>query len=129
MLQKGPRNPSLYISVGRLGLGFLAQQSFTNTVILQIVAVFLTGASQILWGFWRSKLGMAACATIFGFCVASFGPTWSEVTMLLTGLELFPLAIGYSLALMGLGWMAGAPVAGLYTFNTISRWIGWMRVE
>ncbi len=104
--------PFLTNSVGRLGLSSLSQHPSTDTLVVHGVAVFLCGVSVIVWGFWRSPVGMLCCAAVFGFCVASFGPTWSEVTMLLIGPRLFSLALGYSLATMGCGWMIGAPVAG-----------------
>ncbi len=98
--------------MGRLGLSFLSQHPSCNPVVVHGVAVFITGVSQIVWGFWRSVVGMVTCALVFGFCVASIGPTWSEVTMLMVGQELFPLALGYSLLVMGVGWMCGAPAGG-----------------
>ncbi len=103
-----------HYSAGRLGLSFLAQHPYTDTIVVHGVAIFLCGASVIVWGLWRSPVGMLCCATVFGFCIASFGPTWSEVTMILTGPRLFSLALGYSMTTMGLGWMIGAPAAGDY---------------
>ena len=111
------------ISAGRLGLGFLMQLSWTNTVMVHAAAVFITGASQIIWGFWVSEVGMVVCAAVFGCSVVSYGCTWSEVTMLITGEDLFPLAVGYSMLIMGPGWMIGAPVAGKHTLIQTIRYI------
>ncbi len=52
---------------------------------------------------------MTTCASAFGFCAVAMGPVWSEVTFLTAGLELFALAIGYTLVVMGVGWIAGRP--------------------
>ncbi len=84
----------------------------TNAVLLHSVCVFIVGASQVALGLWPSKFGTVTCITIFGFFVACFSPTWSEVTMLMVGRKSYPLASGYGMLIMGIGWMAGAPVAG-----------------
>ena len=77
-------------------------------------ASFGAGAAQLVWGFWTSKAGMLVCTVVCGFCVACKGPVWSEVVMLIVGPDLFTLAAGYSMVTTGIGWMAGAPAAGIY---------------
>ena len=98
---------------GRLGLSFLSQLRWTNTIMVFAFASFGAGAAQFVWGFWTSKAGMLVCTVVCGFCVACKGPVWSEVVMLIVGPDLFALAASYSMVTTGIGWMAGAPAAGI----------------
>ncbi len=83
-----------------------------NAVAVHAGAVLCVGISVIIWATWTSLFGMLTCAMLFGFFMASMGPTWSEVIVLLAGPDLSPLAIGYNLGLCGFGWIVGAPLAG-----------------
>ncbi len=83
-------------------------------MIVYGLSTFGAGAAQFVWGFWKSDAGMLVCAAVGGFCVACKGPVWAEVVMLIVGPDLYTVAIGYSIVTIGVGWVGGAPAAGIY---------------
>ena len=62
---------------------------------------------------WTSPVGMLISTGAFGFFSASVGPTLAETTCLITGLKLFTNGYGFIMVGGGLGWILGAPAAGM----------------
>ena len=69
------------------------------------------GGNTFLLAGWTSPVGMLVCSCVHGFCSSALGPTLAESGYLITGV-LFNFAYGYMLVSMGIGWLAGAPIAG-----------------
>ncbi len=61
---------------------------------------------------WTSSTGLIVCSGLFGFLVASFGPTNAEVGVIIATERFFNIAYGYMMVAMGIGWVLGALAAG-----------------
>ena len=73
----------------------------------------LAGGNTFLLACWTSPVGMLVCSCAHGFCRSALGPTLAESGYLIIGVRLFNFAYGYMLVSMGIGWLVGAPIAGL----------------
>ena len=56
---------------------------------------------------------MIISACMFGFFQTAMGPTVSECAYILVGPRKFNVALGLVLIIMGVGWILGAPAAGM----------------
>ena len=81
--------------------------------------ISLTGLSSVLLAVWTSPLGIIISTCMFGFFQTAMGPTVSECAYLIVGPKKFNTALGFVLTVMGVGWILGAPAAGIHISNMI----------
>ncbi len=67
---------------------------------------------MVIIALWTTSPGLVVGSGLFGFFIASFGPTNMEVGVLIATPRFFNIGFGYALVAQGVGWVLGAPAAG-----------------
>nr|KAG5695060.1 hypothetical protein BaRGS_032553 [Batillaria attramentaria] len=114
------RAATLFVGVGifslvsRLGSGFLTTGSRVNAFYLSVSLMALCGAATSLFPLYSgSYLGQMVFACLFGLSTGGFYTLINVLTVELVGFgDTLAMAYGMEVFVMGVGYVAGPPLAG-----------------
>ncbi|KAK7489452.1 hypothetical protein BaRGS_00019251 [Batillaria attramentaria] len=111
---------SLYVGVGVLSLvsrltsGFLTTGSRVDPLYVSVCLMGLGGVSTSLFPLYsRSYPGQMVFACLYGLSTGGFYTLINVLTVDLVGLHSLAMAYGAEVFIMGVGYMAGSPLAGI----------------
>ncbi|KAK7092735.1 monocarboxylate transporter 12-like [Littorina saxatilis] len=104
----------IFSLVSRLGSGLLLTSSRVNSFALSVGLMALCGAATSLFPLYSDTyLGQMVFASIFGLSTGGFFTLINVLTMELVDVTSLPAAYGVLIFMMGIGWVAGPPMAGM----------------
>ena len=98
--------------IGRLACGGISSIPKVDSILFYSICCMILGILTMLCGLYDSLWSLMLFAGLFGMFNASWGVHTAEITVQLLEPSLLPSAYGYILLCDGIGFVAGAPIAG-----------------